>query len=240
MGTSSADLPIMTNVNAVGGQRNDGNNKKANYAPLSIDRRHTLVTNFVWQLPAAHVSRAVNAVINDWQLSGVFRAGSGAPFTVGYSIPGVTSKNLTGAEGIESARIVINGDPGSGCSGTTYKEFNTAAFTIPQPGSIGLESGINYMRGCADHTLDLSVSRTFRVTKTQRLEVRFDAFNALNTVILSSRNATLNVASLTNATPTNLPYDASGNFVFANRTGFGAATGADAPRTMQVLVRFQF
>jgi hypothetical protein len=240
MGTSSADLPIMTNVNAIGAQRNDGNNRRANYAPLDIDRRHTLVSNFVWQLPQAHVSRTVDKVINDWQLSGVFRAGSGAPYTVSYSIPGVSAKNLTGAEGLESARVVITGDPGSGCGKDPYKLFNTAAFTIPQPGSIGLESGINYMRGCSDHTLDLSISRTFRVTTTQRLEVRFDAFNALNAVIFSARNATLNVRSLTDPTPTNLPYDASGNFVFANRTGFGAATNTAAPRTMQVLVRFQF
>ena len=240
MGTSSADLPIMTNVNALGAQRNDGNNRKANYAPLDIDRRHTFVSNFVWQLPHANAGRMVNSVLNDWQLSGVFRAGSGAPYTVTYSIPGITAKNLTGAEGLESARVVITGDPGSGCGSDPYKQFNAAAFTIPQPGSIGLESGLNYMRSCADHTLDLSVSRSFRVMKTQRLEVRLDAFNALNATIFSASNATLNVRSLTDPTPTNLPYDANGNFIFGNRTGFGAATNTAAPRNMQITMRYQF
>jgi len=240
MGTSSADLPIMTNVNAIGAQRNDENNRKANYAPLNIDRRHTLVSNFVWQLPNTHLGVLADSVLHDWQLSGVFRAGSGPRYTVTYSIPGINARNLTGAEGMESARIVIVGDPGSGQSDDPYRQFNAAAFTIPSPGSIGLESGLNYMVGSPDHTLDLSISRRFRIGRQRRFEVRVDAFNALNTVIFSGRNATLNVRSLTDPTPTNLPYDASGNLIFANRTGFGAATSADPPRTVQLLARFQF
>jgi hypothetical protein len=240
MGTSSADLPIMTNVNSIGAQRNDENNRRANYAPLNIDRRHTLVSNFVWQLPNTQLGVIADALLHDWQLSGVFRAGSGPRYTVTYSIPGINARNLTGAEGMESARIVIVGDPGSGYSDDPYRQFNAAAFTIPSTGSIGLESGLNYMVGAPDHTLDLSISRSFRIGQTRRLEARIDAFNALNTVVFSGRNATLNVRSLTDPTPTNLPYDASGNLIFANRTGFGAATSAEAARSVQILMRFQF
>ena len=118
------------------------NNRKANYAPLNIDRRHTLVLNFVWQLPSTKLGVLADSVLHDWQLSGVFRAGSGPRYTVTYSIPGINARNLTGAEGMESARIVIVGNPGSGNSDDPYRQFNAAAFTIPSPGSIGLESGL--------------------------------------------------------------------------------------------------
>ena len=237
MGTASVDNAT---VGAVGAPRNDANQKRANYMPLNIDRRHTLVANFVWGLPKVGLGSLGNAALNGWQLSGIFRAGSGAPYTVGYSIPGITAKNLTGAEGLESARIVINGTPGSGCSGDPYRQFNTGAFTTPQPGSIGLESGLNYLRGCADHTLDLSLSRIIRVGNGRRLELRIDAFNALNTTIFNARNNTLNVASLTNPTATNLAEDSNGNLIPANIRGFGAVTGVAAARTVQLLARFQF
>jgi hypothetical protein len=237
MGTANSDNAT---AGSLGSPRNDGNQVKANYMPLGIDRRHTLVANAVWGLPRASLGRLANAVLNDWQLAGVFTAGSGAPYTVGYSIPGVTAKNLTGAEGIESARIVITGDPGSGCTKDPYKLFNTAAFTTPQVSSIGLESGLNYMRGCADRTLNLSLSRSVQLGKGRKVELRIDAFNALNSTIFSGRNATLNVTSLSNSTPTNLAEDANGNLIPANIRGFGAVTSVAAARTVQLLARFQF
>ena len=50
--------------------------------------------------------------------------------------------NLTGSPNY-LARIVLNGDPGSGCSSNQYKQFNTAAFSGPTYHSIGAESGAN-------------------------------------------------------------------------------------------------
>jgi len=235
MGTALIDNAI---VGVLGAPRNDQNQTKANYMPLNTDRRHTVVANVVWGLPHVAWNRYANAVLNDWQIAGVLRAGSGAPYTVQYSIPGITARNLTGAEGLESARVVITGDPGSGCSRDPYKQFNVAAFTTPSTGSIGLESGLNYMRGCADRTVDLSLSRNIRVGASRGLELRIDAFNALNSTIYTARNATLNVTSLTNPTPTNLATDASGTIT--NLRGFGAVTGVAAARTVQLLVRFQF
>ena len=46
------------------------------------------------------------------------------------------------------------------------------------------------------------------------------------------------VKSLTDPTPTNLPYDASGKLV--NPSGFGAVTAVRPPRNVQLQVRFLF
>jgi hypothetical protein len=243
MGTSSTDFPAGNNTfnpGVIGMPRVDGeeNQRKANYMPLNNDRRHTFSTNFVWQLPNADVNRVLGGLIHDWQVSGVFRAGSGAPYTVTYNIPGVSPYTLTGTQRLESARIVIAGDPGSGYSDDPYQQFDPAAFTTPKPNSVGLESGTNYLTYEPERTLDLSVARFIRFGGSRRLEVRIDAFNALNSFIITGVNNTLQVRSLTDPTPTNLTRDASGALI--NPTGFGAVTAVAPARQIQLMARFHF
>ncbi len=131
MGTSSTDFPAGNNTFnplVIGMPRTDdeGNQRKANYMPLNTDRRHTLVTNFVWQLPKfVDEGGPVSAVINGWQLSGVYRAGSGTPYTVTYAIPGISPYTLTGTTRLESARVLIS---------TAIPGLGTAA--IPMPSSM--------------------------------------------------------------------------------------------------------
>lgn len=243
MGTSSTDFPAMNNTYqpvVIGMPRTDSeeNQRKANYMPLSTDRRHTFVSNFVWQLPNATVNRFLAGVIHDWQVSGVFRGTSGAPYTVGYNIPGISPFTITGSTRQESGRVVIVGDPGSGYSDDPYQQVNPAAFTTPSPGSIGLESGTNYLNYQPQYTLDLSVARFLRFGGNRKLEMRIDAFNALNRFTITQVNTTLQVRSLTDPTPTNLTRDASGNLV--NPTGFGAVTQVAAARQIQLMLRFHF
>jgi hypothetical protein len=224
----------------IGMPRSDSaeNERKANYMPLSTDRRHTLVANFVWALPKSSMGGVTGAVLNGWQVSGVYTAGSGTPYTVTYSIPGISAYTLTGTTRVESARVVITGAPGSGHSSDPYQQFNTAAFTTPSVGSLGLESGTNYLRQAPVNLLNLSISRIIPLAQGRRLELRVDAFNALNTVNFTTVNSTLVVRSLTDPTPTNLAKDASGNVI--NPTGFGAAIDVAAARQVQLLVRLSF
>jgi hypothetical protein len=72
----------------------------------------------------------------------------------------------------------------------------------------------------------------------RKLELRLDAFNALNHTQFYTLNTTLTVRSLTDPTPTNLPYDSTGKLV--NPSGFGAVTAVRPPRTIQLQVRFVF
>ena len=88
------------------------------------------------------------------------------------------------------------------------------------------------------NNLDLSVAKRFGLGNRCRLELRLDAFNALNHTQFLDVNTTLAVRSLTNPTPTNLPFDAAGNLV--NPTGFGAITSVRPPRQVQLVARLQF
>ena len=77
------------------------------------------------------------------------------------------------------------------------------------------------------------------------MQLRFDIFNAFNTVVYNSvqTQATYN-SPATPTTVTNNQYNADGSLNTARirpeTAGFGAATGAHPPRSAQFQLRFQF
>jgi hypothetical protein len=195
----------------------------------------------VYELPKAATLLGGGAfargLLDNWQVSGNYRFQTGGPYGIGFSIPGIGNAQLTGSY-TEGARARQLGERGSGHGSDPYRQFNTDAFTIPQAGSLGLESGRNIMIGPGINVFDLSLQKAFRFHKEARLELRLDAFNVLNHPQYSGVNSTLNVRSFTDPTPTNLPFDAAGNLV--NRTGFGTVSGARDPRILQIVARFRF
>jgi hypothetical protein len=191
------------------------------------------------------VARAVGIVANDWQLSGVFTGGSGARYDATYSYQtGGSNVNLTGSPSY-AARIKVVGDPGKGCSSNQYQQFDPSAFQGPGYNSRGDESGTNLLTGGPDHTTDLSLQRNIRVGGSRRLTFRLDVFNAFNTVVINARQTGIQYSNPANpATVTNNQYLADGSINPARLTpataGAGAATGAQAMRTMQAQFRLTF
>jgi hypothetical protein len=212
-------------------------------------QRHTFKGNFVWDLPdldgsTGGAKRLLAAVTNDWQLSGIYTGQSGDRYSVGYNYQnGGGNVNVTGSPNY-GGRIVMTGDTGSGCSDNQYQQFNTAAFSGPPIGSVGLESGQNYMNGCFENFWDLAIARNFRLGGSRMVQLRLEMFNAFNTLVYSARNTTVNIQSPTDPTVTNPTYDAQGNLVPSRvrpaDAGFGAATNAFNLRSMQAQIRFQF
>src|SRR5262249_4236774 len=156
---------------------------------------------------------------NDWNFAGIWSGATGASYSaaLNYLSGGGTTANtvLTGSPDF-SPRAVINGDPGSGCSSNPNRQFNTAAFQGPLAGSVGLDSGRGYRRGCFISPTDLSISRVTRLHKEQRIQLRLDLFNAFNQAGITAVNSTMNLASTAAGAATaiaNLPYDAGGNLI---------------------------
>jgi hypothetical protein len=235
---------------------------QAQYEELLEDlnlQRHLVKANFVWSLPKIPTPnaglRAVGLIVNDWQLSGLYTAGSGDRYDLNYSYnTGGGSVNLTGSPDY-GARIVYTGDPGKGCSSNQYVQFNTAAVTGPGYNSVGLESGRNVLVSCPDNTLDLAVARNIRLGGTRQLQLRLDAFNAFNTYRITGRQNQIQFNSPTDLTVRNSQTLPDGSINPARLTprtaGFGAATaaqnrtrdgaiGGNYNRTIQAQIRFQF
>jgi hypothetical protein len=215
----------------------------------TVDTVHLMRGNFVWDLPDVPTQsatlRAVGLILNDWQLSGVWTGRTGAPYTIGFVYQsGGNDVNLTGSPDY-AARVLVTGDPGSGCSSDIYRQFNTAAFQGPASGSVGLESGNDYVRGCFSSILDLSIARNIKLPRGQTIQLRADVFNAPNAAGITGRMTTMNLTSPSDpSTITNLPYDANGQLIQARSlprgAGFGVANNYQTPRNVQLQIRYSF
>jgi len=230
-------------------------------------QRHVIKSYAIWNIPNApsRWGRVGQYLLNDWQLSGVFTGGSayqpGAvqangsaqanaageangryDITYTYQTNG-GSVNLTGSPDY-AARIVYVGNPGSGCSDNQYQQFNTAAVAGPTYSSVGLESGRYLLGGCPNKIIDLSIGRNIRLGGGRTLQFRLDAFNVFNIVVINARNTNVMYRSPTDQTILNSQYLPDGTLdptrLQPKNAGFGAATGAQPMRNMQLQIRFGF
>jgi hypothetical protein len=217
--------------------------RRLDYGLASYDRPHNFVFNFIYQSPKV-ASGILGVIANEWQVSGVYRWTSGLPYRVAFSIPGIGNGNLSGTDN-PAARVRLTCDPGRGYTSDPYRMIeHPECIAPPQPGSDGAESARFFLRNPPTNNLDLSIAKKFTTRKGLGIEVRLDAFNALNhtqflvTAQGLNQQATVNFTSLSNPTITNLPYDANGNIVRNN--GFGAAVGVAPARQIQLVTRLTF
>jgi len=233
--------------------RADQYTREAYYGPASFDVRQNFALNYVYSIPGWKANAISKAITGGWQLSGVTSIRTGMPFTPGFSISGAGSSNETGSN-TESARIgyVAGCNPYTGSS-NPFNRLNAACFTAPLPGSLGLESGFDWLYNPGLVNFDIALQKDISIKERAHVQFRVDAFNVFNHANFTGLNTTLNF----NAYPTSngivtglptiannaTPYNAAGQLV--NVTGFGAVTSPAAgapggPRVLQLLVRFSF
>src|SRR5690606_696726 len=193
--------------------------------------------------------RVASYILNDWQISGIFGISSGGTYNINFAYQNNgSSVDLTGSPSYgnnsNGARVVFLGDPGSGCSSNQYAQFNAAMVPGPDPGSIGMESGRNRMRGCAGRDLDLSLSRNIRLGGGRAIQARMDAFHGFNILNLNIRPAELQLTNPTDKGLRNAQFLADGSVnpdrTRPNNAGFGAVTSAGGMRTIRLTFRFSF
>lgn len=233
--------------------RPDQYTREAYYGPSNFDRRQVLAINYVYNTPNLKLGNWFTRLLtNGWQISGVTQAVSGTPFTPGFSVSGAGNQNITGSN-TEGARIgVVAGCDPYTHSSDPFNRLNPACFFAPSPGSIGLESGINFLYGPGLWNFDTALQKEVVVKERFHIQFRVDAFNVFNHSDFTGYNATLNfnpypqsngvVTGLPAITATALGRNANGTF---NVTGFGTVTQAlpgalGYSRILQTLIRVQF
>jgi hypothetical protein len=210
---------------------------------------HVMRAYFTWDLPDVQWSKGfsgvVAAVVNDWTLSGIWNGQSGAAYNANFTYQtGGGNVNLTGSPDY-AARVLVTGDAGGGCGSDPLKQFNTSAFTGPGARSVGLESPSGYLRGCFVNSTDLAVARTIPLGGRRAFTIRFDIFNTFNQAAITNRNTSMTLSSPADPTTIlNLPYLPDGSVdpvrSLPRSAGFGVASAYQAPRTMQLQLRFAF
>ena len=146
----------------------DSHNRRAQRALSSFDVPHRFTTAFNYSLPAIHN----HSLFSGWQINGLITVQSGQPFT-----PYTSQFDPYRNESYNRLNVV----PGSHLATPSGFAYNPANFTLPQLGTFG-NSGRNIVRGDGYRSVDLSLFRTFAIRDAARLQIRFEAQNALNQV----------------------------------------------------------
>lgn len=193
----------------------DSNNIRADYGVTPFDIRNRLSINFLYQTQFSKVfnvsSRVGKALIDGWQISGIFKEHSGLPYNI-----------LNGDSSYPSDRPdFVSSNYYLPVNAMKRQWLNPAAFaSVP----ISTASGAQIRGGTLARDavrlprltqLDATLGKTFSVTNTVKFELKADMFDALNHTIYSSM--VTNYAS----------------------SSFGQLTGATS-RTMQLTGRITF
>ena len=156
---------------------------------LACDVRHRFALSMVYNIPAWGHNGFARAVTKNWRLSAIYQAQTGFPLTISVFGDTANAGTLLGENPI---RANYTGEPVFGPNTRTADRwFNTAAFTTPAAFRFG-NVGRNTVYGPGRQTLDLALQREFAMTETIKLQVRAEAFNALNHTNLGTPNRFVN------------------------------------------------
>jgi hypothetical protein len=151
--------------------------QERNWARAGTDRPHTLTMSFVYQVPwqstGSHGS-VLKALIDDWQVNGIFQAFSGSPFTVTASGNELNTPNNTQTADLAGSVTKV------GKIGADGVYFDPSAWAQPEGVRFG-NTRLNQFRGPGGWNLDFSLFRTFPITGTHRIEARIEANNVTDT-----------------------------------------------------------
>ncbi len=148
------------------------------------------------------------AALKDWTFTNGLTWRSGARLTATYSatVPGTGFSNVARADATGAS---IAAPSGSG------EPFNLAAFAAPAPGHWG-NAGRNTIVGPPIWGLNGSLGRVFRLGERRSVDLRFDANNVINHVVINGWNTAVNASN------------------------YGFPTGAQPMRSMTANLRFRF
>jgi TonB dependent receptor len=173
------------------------------------NRSQRFTTSFIWQVPAfSHARGFRKAVLGGWQLNSILLLQSGVPFSV---LAGV-NRSLSGGAGDRADLIGSGPVP---IYGNVSEYFDTARFALPALGTFGT-AGRNILVGPGYADMDMSAFKSFRMTESKSLTLRWEVFNLFNRANFGNPSGTLSSAA------------------------FGQITSANDPRIMQAGLKFIF
>jgi hypothetical protein len=146
------------------------------------DVRHTITSNWIYQLPFGAGQRYLNAgpaskILGGWEMSGIWTARTGRMLTVSVSrsAADVPDGNTSGQRPdlVPGVSIYPAGGP-------TFEQWlNPAAFAIPARGAWG-NAGRVVATGPGLAQVDLALQKTTRITEGKSIVFRAESFNIFN------------------------------------------------------------
>src|SRR4030095_11486704 len=139
-----------------------------NWANAGFDRRHNFQLGFAYQLPwqsGGTYDNILKAVVQDWQINGMFGAFSGTPFTV------VADGAAVNTPSNQQTADLVGSVTNLGGVGANQPDYDVKAWAPPTGGRLG-HTGRNQFYGPGGWSLDMSAFRTIPVGGNKRVEFR--------------------------------------------------------------------
>jgi hypothetical protein len=192
----------------------------------SSDQRHVLNVNAQYTTGMGIGGKTLMSgwkglAYKEWTVSTRIKLASGLPETP------IDPVSVTGAANTGSIRANYVGGPVH--LNSSGRSLNPAAFAAPAAGQWGTARR-DSITGPNQFSLNATMVRTFRLSKRYNLSAQLDATNVLNHVMYSGWNTTINPSqtSALSLAGTILP------------TQFGAPSGTNGMRTIQITMRLRF
>ena len=197
------------------------------------DRRNILNLTAVAEVPKLS-NRMLNLVASGWKTSFIYKFTSGIPLMIQDG----TDQELSTINHQQPNLVNPNSVyTGQSCGGCLY--LNKSAFAPQALGTVG-NLGWNSVVGPSYWDVDMALSREFRMTERQRVELRADAFNLPNSYVPIAVPTT-GLAGTSTATGTAFAASPNGpNFASLNNSQFGQILAAFGTRKIQFALKYTF
>jgi len=200
-----------------------------NYGKAGFDHTHNVAINFDYKIPGLKNDRILNAIVGNWETSGIISLLSGTPQSIGLGIENVSNLTFGGGSGVDN-RVNITGNPHlSKGQRTATHAFNTSDIAMPSrttdPYGIG-NAKKDVVRGPGVENTELTLFKNIPWGEGPRtMQFRLEAYNAFNHTQFNSLDTS------TNFDP------ATGQQL---NTDFGAYNGTANPRRIQLGFKIAF
>jgi hypothetical protein len=196
---------------------------KAEYGPSDFDTTNYANFAITYQTPNfGNHSRLLGEVIGGWEVSGIFTANSGLPWTplTTQTCLEVASQCLSPyrPSAVLETPIYSNSFSALTKPGGNFPGGGTSYYNLT-PGFPAV--GRNSFRGPGFHSIDLTLGKNFRLTERVNFEARANAFNVFNITNLS-------------------PFNFGDPNTIINNPLFGQALTATAGRVLELEGRIRF
>ena len=232
------DLPIFTSISTTPGAGISTSNGpqnprdvKADYSVDTFDVQHRLTVTGLYDLPFGKGQRFLSGgkvlphLFGGLQYNIIMTLESGRPLLIaGASNQGIATRpNFNPGVRVRVAHPSRN------------EWFNPLAFVNPPDYSFGnVPRTYSPVRGPGQQNFDMSIIKSTHIQKNAVLELRMEAFNALNKTNLLNPNTSFTAGP---AADPNNPYAEGGTNTNSN---FGVVTGANAARVVQLAAKLTF
>jgi hypothetical protein len=231
----ASDAERVGTINGTGAQIINAWEPNQFYGPSDFDATHQFTADWVWNMPFGRnqaighdMNKVADFFVGGWQLTGLFRATSGFPFSVFNGAQWPTDWDLSGNAYLV-APVHANGAYSNSCTSSgivgAVNAFSNgcnaqSSFVAPLPGQAGTR---NNLRGQGFFGLDMGLAKRWLMpwSEGQSLQFRWEVFNVTNTVRFDVQSIGSSI-------------DVSGS-TFGNYSRLSTN-----PRVMQFALRYEF